>query len=75
LEGDLGSVRSGIIGSTLHKHHNKISRETEIRKIKNYDREVLTSFWSAKHSTRTVAMLSGQARTVRDLAQELEFPA
>jgi hypothetical protein len=26
---------------------------------------MLTPFWSAKHSTKTVAVLSGQARTVR----------
>jgi hypothetical protein len=26
---------------------------------------MLTPFWSAKHSTRTVAVLSSQARTVR----------
>jgi hypothetical protein len=28
-------------------------------------KSMLTPFWSAKHSTRTVAVLSGQARTVR----------
>jgi hypothetical protein len=28
---------------------------------------VLTPFWSAKHPTRIVAVLSGQVRTVRDL--------
>jgi hypothetical protein len=27
-------------------------------------KSMLTSFWSAKHSTRTVAVLSGQAQTV-----------
>jgi hypothetical protein len=32
---------------------------------------MLTPFWSAKHSIKTVAVLSGQARTVRDLAQGL----
>jgi hypothetical protein len=26
---------------------------------------MLTPFWSAKHSTRTVAVLSGQGRTIR----------
>jgi hypothetical protein len=28
-------------------------------------KSMLTSFWSANHSTRTVAVLSGQARTAR----------
>jgi hypothetical protein len=31
---------------------------------------MLTSFWSAKHSTRTVAVPSGQARTVRGLGPD-----
>jgi hypothetical protein len=35
--------------------------------------KLLTPFRSAKHSTRTVAVLSGQARTVRDLAQGLSL--
>jgi hypothetical protein len=39
------------------------------------EKVVLTPFWSVKHSTRTVVVLSGQARTVRDLMQELGFPA
>jgi hypothetical protein len=30
-----------------------------------YPTHVLTPFWSAKHSTRTVAVLTAQARTVR----------
>jgi hypothetical protein len=32
----------------------------------SYCRVLLTPFWSTKHSTRTAAVLSGQARTVRD---------
>jgi hypothetical protein len=31
---------------------------------------LLTPFWSVKHSTRTVAVLSGQARTVRGLGSD-----
>jgi hypothetical protein len=31
---------------------------------------VLTPFWSAKHSTRTVVVPSGQARTVRSLGPD-----
>jgi hypothetical protein len=31
---------------------------------------MLTPFWSAKHSTRTMAALSGQARTVRGLGPD-----
>jgi hypothetical protein len=30
---------------------------------------LLTPFWSAKHSTRTVAVPSAQGRTVRDLVR------
>jgi hypothetical protein len=33
-------------------------------------KSMLTPFWSAKHSTRTVAVLSGQARTVRGLGPD-----
>ena len=33
---------------------------------------MLTPFWSAKHSTRTVAVLSGQARTVRAYVEAAE---
>jgi hypothetical protein len=36
-------------------------------------KSMLTPFRSAKHSARTVAVLSGQARTVRDLAQGLSL--
>jgi hypothetical protein len=36
-------------------------------------KSMLTPFRSANHSTRTVAVLSGQGRTVRGLAQGLVF--
>jgi hypothetical protein len=36
-----------------------------VRFVVNLGCVLLTPFWSAKHSTRTVAVLSGQARTVR----------
>jgi hypothetical protein len=38
-------------------------------------KSMLTPFWSAKHPTRTVTVLSGQVRTVHNLAQGLGFPA
>jgi hypothetical protein len=33
-------------------------------------KSMLTPFWSAKHSTRSVEMLSGQARMVRGLGPD-----
>jgi hypothetical protein len=33
-------------------------------------KSMLTPFWSSKHPTRTVAVLSGQARTVRGLGPD-----
>jgi hypothetical protein len=45
-------------------------RPDSISWVLTVDGQLLTPFWSAKHPTKTVAVLSGQTRTVRGLGPD-----
>jgi hypothetical protein len=68
---DLSSFRVQI---SFVNQFRKNEKKIYVTTILSVERVVLTPFRSTKYSIRTVTVLSGQARTVRDLAQGLGFP-
>jgi hypothetical protein len=60
-------VRPSVLCSACsHQQNKELSSGLGARGC----RPLLTPFWSTKHSTRTVTVLSGQARTVRGLGPD-----